>query len=225
MIIKKNNNDIDSPTDTPDATTVCDDSEIEDFTPTNPSSLADYIEKCKSNLKVVLAGMNDEVITSKEMIGLDSSKMTVNDRDKRTLIAEEDSSTSETLVESINIIINENAKKGEENEKCENILCCNLNYWCHTNEESVLVHRNVLLTTSLYGMIAMAYIIYEETIPLFLKLSKEQGGLGFDSFSIGLLLSFTSILLLFFTSFFLPKIASKSKLWMFRIGIYGGMIL
>jgi hypothetical protein len=221
IIETKNDSDIDTPTDTADSTTVGDDSEIEDFTPTNPSSLSEYMEKCKSNLKVMLTRVNDdvEVATSTEL--LDSNG--IHEQDKVTSIIEEESSRIETQVESISIVVNDNDNvKEEEDEACEKILCCNLKYWCKTNEDSVLVHRNVLLVTSLYGLIAMAYIILEETIPLFLKLSEEQGGLAFDSFSIGLLLSLTSILLLFFTSFFLPKIASKSKLWMFRMGIYGG---
>ena len=199
--------------DTPDATTE-DDSEVEDHdrTPPNASALSDYMEQCKSNIKEMLSRSNDESISSIENEDINGSVL-------------EDSTMNDTLVESVSIEVTETEEIIDNNDDekiCDSFLCCNLKYWCNITEETVIFQRNVLLVTSNYGLIAMAYIILEETIPLFLKLSRDQGGLEFDSFSIGLLLSITAIFLLFFTSCFLPNIASKSKLWMFRIGIYGG---
>jgi hypothetical protein len=84
----------------------------------------------------------------------------------------------------------------------------------------ILKQKIVILTTFNYGLLAMAYIILEETIPLFLKLSTQEGGFGLSSSAIGFILSISGGVMLLFTFFILPKLASKSKLWMFRIGIY-----
>jgi len=40
-----------------------------------------------------------------------------------------------------------------------------------------------------YGLLALAYITFDETLPLFLKLSEDDGGFGYDTTRIGELLS------------------------------------
>jgi MFS family permease len=89
--------------------------------------------------------------------------------------------------------------------------------------KSVLRQRIVVLATGNYGMLAMAYILLDETIPLFLKLSREEGGFEFTSSQIGILLSLSGCVLLLFSSFVLPIIASKSKKWLYEVGILGAL--
>jgi cyanate permease len=65
----------------------------------------------------------------------------------------------------------------------------------------------------------MSYILLDETIPLFLKLDKDLGGISFNSSEIGFLLSSSGFFMIFFTSLILPELASmrKSKLFMISI--------
>ena len=85
-------------------------------------------------------------------------------------------------------------------------------------EKSVLCERVVLLCTSNYGLLAMAYILINETIPLFLKLDTRLGGFSLDSSHIGTLLSLSGFTMLAFTYFLLPIFASQNPLWLFKIG-------
>eukprot|EP01039_Chlorochromonas_danica_P000379 gene379-412_t len=87
----------------------------------------------------------------------------------------------------------------------------------------VLRQKVVLLACGSYGMLAMAYIIYDETIPLFLKLDKTEGGLSFNSTEIGLMISISGGIMLFFNFFLLPHFAAQSKRWLFEIGVLGGV--
>ena len=70
---------------------------------------------------------------------------------------------------------------------------------------------------------AMAYILLDETIPLFLKLEHAAGGFGYDSIQIGTLLSISGAVMLLFTFFALPRIARISKKKMFLIGVIGAI--
>ncbi len=103
-------------------------------------------------------------------------------------------------------------------QECQ--FCGSHNNNSNSDNVPILKQRIVILTTFNYGLLAMAYIILEETIPLFLKLSSNEGGFGLSSSSIGFILSISGGVMLLFTFFILPKLASQSKLWMFRIGIY-----
>ena len=58
-----------------------------------------------------------------------------------------------------------------------------------TVPSNVLCEREVLLATCNYGMLAMAYILLNETTPLFLKLKTSEGGFSMNSAAIGWLLS------------------------------------
>jgi Major Facilitator Superfamily len=85
--------------------------------------------------------------------------------------------------------------------------------------QNVLKRRSVVLVTCNYGLLAMAFILWEETIPLFLKLNSSQGGFGLLSSDIGLLLSSSGGVMLVFTYLALPSLARRSKKWLFRLGI------
>lgn len=91
------------------------------------------------------------------------------------------------------------------------------------NRKNVLKMRSVVLVTCNYGMLAMAFILWDETIPLFLKLDQAKGGFGLDSSSIGLLLSSSGGVMLVFTFIVLPRVAKRSKKLLFRIGMYGAL--
>jgi Major Facilitator Superfamily len=86
-------------------------------------------------------------------------------------------------------------------------------------KQNVLKTRSVVLVTCNYGLLAMAFILWEETIPLFLKLNTSQGGFGLLSSDIGLLLSSSGGVMLVFTYLALPSLARRSKKWLFRLGI------
>ena len=84
---------------------------------------------------------------------------------------------------------------------------------------SVLCRRTVVMACTLYGMLAATYIVWDETIPLHLKLDSHQVGFGFTSNSIGLLLSTAGGVMLAFTSLVLPMLASMGKKFLFRMAI------
>jgi MFS family permease len=88
---------------------------------------------------------------------------------------------------------------------------------------TALRRRNVLLTTGNYGVLCMAAILMEETIPLFLKAEVKDGGYGFNSGEIGSVLSISGVVMLVFSSYFLPVISRQSKAWMFNVGAIGGI--
>jgi hypothetical protein len=91
------------------------------------------------------------------------------------------------------------------------------------HRKNVLRQRTVVMVTGNYGLLAMAYILLEETIPLFLKLDADKGGFSFSSAEIGFLLSVSGGVMLIFTTFVLPVVAVHSKRWMFNTGIYGAV--
>jgi hypothetical protein len=73
----------------------------------------------------------------------------------------------------------------------------------------------------------MSYILLDETIPLFLKLDKDLGGISFNSSEIGFLLSSSGFFMIFFTSLILPELASmrKSKLFMIKTEMEFGIMV
>ena len=56
-----------------------------------------------------------------------------------------------------------------------------------------LWRRRVVIATCNYGMIAMSYILIDETIPLFLQLDKDMGGFSVSTSQVGILYSYTGI--------------------------------
>ena len=59
--------------------------------------------------------------------------------------------------------------------------------------KSILRLRTILLATVDYGVLAMGFVLFDETLPLFLKLNQEKGGMSFDSSQIGKLQYFILI--------------------------------
>jgi Major Facilitator Superfamily len=90
----------------------------------------------------------------------------------------------------------------------------------NTVKKSALTKKSVILVTCNYGLLAMAFIIWEETIPLFLKLENSKGGFGLGSSDIGFLLSSSGGVMLVFTYIALPTLARRSKKWLFCLGVY-----
>lgn len=88
---------------------------------------------------------------------------------------------------------------------------------------NVLRQRIVLMVCMNYGLLAMGYILLDETLPLFLKLDSAEGGFSFGSAEIGILLSVSGMVMVLFTAFVLPVVAAKSKKWLFNTGITGAI--
>eukprot|EP00607_Mallomonas_marina_P003639 CAMPEP_0182423750 /NCGR_PEP_ID=MMETSP1167-20130531/9841_1 /TAXON_ID=2988 /ORGANISM="Mallomonas Sp, Strain CCMP3275" /LENGTH=715 /DNA_ID=CAMNT_0024603009 /DNA_START=309 /DNA_END=2453 /DNA_ORIENTATION=- len=76
--------------------------------------------------------------------------------------------------------------------------------------DAVLRKPVVLLVTGSYGFMCMAYILYDESLPLLLK-DVSSGGFAMTSGDIGTILSCGGIVMLLFTTAFLPTIAKGSK--------------
>jgi MFS family permease len=84
---------------------------------------------------------------------------------------------------------------------------------------TVLCRKTVVMACFLYGTLSAVYILWDETIPLHLKLDSSQVGFGFSSNAIGLLLSTAGGVMLLFTSLLLPLLASMGKKWLFRTSV------
>lgn len=81
--------------------------------------------------------------------------------------------------------------------------------------------RTVLVSTGTYGILCMGYILLDETIPLFLKLSRQDGGMEFSSSEIGFLLSVVGVAVLIFAVFILPKLCNNyPKGWLYSVSLY-----
>lgn len=84
---------------------------------------------------------------------------------------------------------------------------------------SPLQRRNVVLACCNYAVLCMAYILFDETLPLYLKLDVDEGGFSFQSTDIGSLLSLPGVFMIGFAYAVLPRIAKKSKKEIFRISV------
>ena len=82
----------------------------------------------------------------------------------------------------------------------------------------LLSRRPVVLSIFNYGLLALAFIIFDESLPLFLKLDQSRGGFGFKSNDIGFVLSTAGGIMFTFTIFILPNIANGEKINLYRIG-------
>lgn len=83
-------------------------------------------------------------------------------------------------------------------------------------QRSILWSPNVLLSTGSYGILAMAFILLDETIPLLLKQDLVEGGMSFSSSQIGTLLALSGGALLIFSTVFLSAMCKGSKLSLYR---------
>jgi len=83
-----------------------------------------------------------------------------------------------------------------------------------------LFSRNsVFFSTMSYGLLALGYVVIDETLPLYFKLSKDSGGFSFGSSQIGVLFSIGGIFMVFFTVICLPYVANIDKPLLFKIGV------
>jgi len=88
---------------------------------------------------------------------------------------------------------------------------------------SMLWRPMVVAATGNYGLICFAYVVLDETLPLFLKLDVELGGFSYNSHDIGVVLSTSGFLMLIFTLTLLPGLANGSKPQMFLTGCLGSV--
>ena len=110
----------------------------------------------------------------------------------------------------------------ESQDMCNNIVAKKSrrhSYSRGRQAQNVMRSRSVVLVTCNYGLLAMAFILWEETIPLFLKLDSKDGGFGLTSSDIGLVLSSSGGVMLVFTYLVLPTLAKRNKKWLFRLGV------
>lgn len=82
----------------------------------------------------------------------------------------------------------------------------------NTADRSVLWNPKVLYSTGSYGILAMGFILLDETIPLLLKQDIAEGGMSFSSSQIGTLLALSGAALLIFSTLFLSSMCKGSKL-------------
>jgi len=81
--------------------------------------------------------------------------------------------------------------------------------------------RWVLLTTVNYGLLIFGTILVDESLPLLLKFSHSHGGLGCTKRQIGLLLSGTGSVVMFYCIIILPLMESMNKKNMFTLASLG----
>lgn len=63
---------------------------------------------------------------------------------------------------------------------------------------AVLWDFDILVSTGLYGLIALAQIIYDEVLPIFCRASIKDNGLGFTATKIGILLAIQGAMISFY---------------------------
>ncbi|KAJ7523063.1 hypothetical protein O6H91_18G036000 [Diphasiastrum complanatum] len=87
-------------------------------------------------------------------------------------------------------------------------------------DQWILLDRNVLLTTFCYSMTGLIFIITDELFPIFGAASTNVGGLGFSSFTLGLILGEGGVVLFLYTLLLYPIVARNiCTLNYFRYGL------
>lgn len=136
-------------------------------------------------------------------------------------LEEDDEEDEDEVVEKGTIDIEDTTTKAETiNTKQDNIT---INHEPPTVKE-LLSRKPVVLSIFNYGLLALAFIIFDESLPLFLKLDQSRGGFGYKSNDIGFVLSTAGGIMFTFTIFILPKIANSEKINLYRIGGIGTVI-
>lgn len=74
---------------------------------------------------------------------------------------------------------------------------------------SVLAEDNVLAATTMYGMIGMVWVGFDEMLPVFSGASLANGGLNFTSSKIGTLLTIQGVVLVFFQMLVYPYLTER----------------
>ncbi|KAL3700324.1 hypothetical protein R1sor_018346 [Riccia sorocarpa] len=84
----------------------------------------------------------------------------------------------------------------------------------------LLRDRNVLMSSLCYSMAGLAFIITDELFPIFGATSVENGGLGFSSSKLGVILGGAGLVLCLYTLLLYPSVAKRfGPLYCFRYGI------
>lgn len=68
----------------------------------------------------------------------------------------------------------------------------------------VLKSRPVILSTVAFALVNFIYVQFEESMPIFLKIDRSLGGLGFDAKDIGLVLALSGFVAFSTTVFIIP---------------------
>lgn len=84
---------------------------------------------------------------------------------------------------------------------------------------TVLTQRVVVLATLNYGMICASSILMDETLPLFLKAPASEGGFGFTSAEIGMLLSIGAGGMMALTMLTMPLTNGVSNKWISKFSL------
>ncbi|KAJ7523035.1 hypothetical protein O6H91_18G035400 [Diphasiastrum complanatum] len=87
-------------------------------------------------------------------------------------------------------------------------------------DRSILLDRNVLLSSFCYSMIGLIFIITDELFPIFGAASTSVGGLGLSSSALGLILGEGGVVLFLYTLLLYPIVARNiGPLNCFRYGV------
>jgi MFS family permease len=87
------------------------------------------------------------------------------------------------------------------------------------NLMTALKNKEVLLSTSLYGLLAFAFVIYDELLPVFGRAAISDGGLGFSSKQVGYLLALQGVTMVLFQFLVFPRLAARfGAVQLFRYG-------
>ncbi|CAM9948125.1 unnamed protein product, partial [Phaeothamnion confervicola] len=84
-----------------------------------------------------------------------------------------------------------------------------------------LCSKEIAVVVACYTVLAMAHVLFDETVPLWCKVAPADGGLGFDARRIGALLSAGGVSLMLITLFIMPRMGRAGYLRMLRWGGLG----
>ena len=90
-------------------------------------------------------------------------------------------------------------------------------------KKALLLRRSVQLAVGSYGLLALGQIVLDETLPLYMKLAKDQGGFSYQTHDIGIVLSVAGGVFMIFTLFVLPVVANYNKSSLYFYGCLATM--
>ena len=80
-----------------------------------------------------------------------------------------------------------------------------------TEMNNLICRYEVQLAVGSYGLLALGQIVLDETLPLYMKLDRAQGGFSYETHDIGIILSVAGGVFMIFTLFVLPVVANYNK--------------